>query len=79
MSLELVPPQPKPEKTKRQKILASAAAALPPQVIRCPRCSSLEFVQTVLGAEMKNGKVTGGRKELACLHCLMKGERVIVR
>jgi hypothetical protein len=36
-------------------------------------------VQTVLGAEMKNGKVTGGRKELACLHCLMKGERVIVR
>jgi transcription elongation factor Elf1 len=79
MPLELVPATPKPEKTKRQKILARAASVLPPQMIRCPRCSSLEFVQTVLGAEMKNGRISGGRKELACLHCMLKGERVIVR
>jgi len=77
MSLKLVPKQPKPERTKREKVLDRVAAHLPPHLVACPRCSSLEFIETILGIE--KDKPGTGERTLICLHCYMRGERVVIR
>ena len=79
MNLHLVPPEPKPEKTKRQKVLDRVAAAAPEHLAKCVRCGSMEFIETRIGVEMVNGQPKGGTKALICLHCFMRGERVVAR
>lgn len=79
MPLKLVPPEPKPERTKRQQVLDRVAAAAPEHLAKCARCGSMEFVETRIGVQIVKGKPNGGRTELACFHCLMRGERVIIR
>lgn len=80
MSLKLVPAEPKPERTPKQQVLDRVAASAPAYLLKCPRCGSLEFIETRTGVEVtKAGKHRGGTKALACLYCMMKGERVIVR
>ena len=47
-------------------------------MLSCPRCSGLEFTQTIIGALLRNGRLVGGTKQLVCVACLAKGERVAV-
>lgn len=49
----------------------------PVSMLEC-RCGSREFIETKSGVLYKNGRPTGGTKQLLCLHCLMKGDRVVI-
>lgn len=80
MALKLVQPVPKPARTKRQAVLDRVAEQAPSHMIKCCRCGSLEFIETRFGVEVTSaGKHRGGTKALICLHCYMKGERVVAR
>lgn len=79
MALHLVPPEPKPERSKRQKVLDRVAAAAPAHLAKCKRCGSMEFIETRIGVEMVKGQPKGGTKALICLHCMTRGERVVIR
>lgn len=50
----------------------------PATMIQCHRCGSREVIETKIGVLMKNGKPTGGTKQLLCAQCFMKGERVVL-
>lgn len=50
----------------------------PGHVIRCHRCTGIEFLETRIGVEYFNGKPRGGQRVLICAICLMQGERVVV-
>lgn len=77
MSLKLVPPAPKPERTKREQVLDRVAEVAPAHLLKCQRCGSMEFIETRIGIE--KGKARSGSKALICLHCMMRGERIVVR
>lgn len=49
----------------------------PAILLQC-RCGSREFIETKAGVEFVNGKTRGGTKMLLCMHCLMKGDRVVI-
>lgn len=78
--MHLVPKQPKPARTKRQEVLDRVAALAPSHMLKCPRCGSMEFLQTVAGVEVTAaGKTRGGTKQYICLHCWRNGERIVCR
>lgn len=77
MPLKLVPPAPKPERTKREKVLDRIAQHVPPHLVACPRCSGMEFIEAIHGVEI--ARPGTGERTLICLHCYMRGERVAVR
>ena len=79
MALHLIPPVPKPERTKRQQVLDRVAAAAPSHLLKCHRCGSMELIETKIGVILKAGKASGGTKALICFHCMTKGERVVIR
>lgn len=54
------------------------AMAKPPSMIQCHRCGGREVFETKIGMLLKNGKPTGGTKQLLCALCFMKGERVVL-
>lgn len=47
-------------------------------LVRCPRCTGLAMMEVKLGMVWKNGKPTGGRKQIVCATCLARGEHVKV-
>lgn len=65
---------PEPEGPKKRM----KARAKPSHIIRCPRCTGLSMIEVKLGMEMKNGKPTGGQKQIVCATCLAQGEHVAV-
>lgn len=80
MTLKLVPPAPKPARTKRQAVLDRLAELTPSHMLKCTRCGSLEFIETRIGVEVTSaGKHRGGTKSMICLHCMIKGERIVAR
>ena len=48
----------------------------PATMVQCHRCGGREVIETKIGVLMKDGKPTGGTKQLLCVGCLLKGERV---
>lgn len=50
----------------------------PASMIQCHRCGGREVIETKTGVMMKNGKPTGGTKQLLCVGCLLRGERVVL-
>jgi hypothetical protein len=47
-------------------------------IVRCPRCTGLAMLEVKLGMVWKNGKPTGGQKQIACATCMARGEQVLV-
>jgi hypothetical protein len=47
-------------------------------LLSCHRCGSSSVVEVRTGLLMKNGKPTGGRKQLLCAFCMMKGQHVVL-
>lgn len=47
-------------------------------IVRCPRCTGLAMLEVKLGMVWKNGKPTGGQKQIVCATCLARGEHVVV-
>ncbi|MFK3794730.1 hypothetical protein [Pseudomonas sp. NPDC088444] len=50
----------------------------PAYMVQCHRCGGREVIETKTGVMMKNGKPVGGTKQLLCVGCLLKGERVLL-
>lgn len=74
MTLHLVPPAEAPAKPK----LKSRTASKPAEMLECPRCGGREFIETVIGALLQARKLKGGTRQIVCVGCLLKGERVVV-
>jgi len=64
-------PRVKAEKVKKAR--PSAA-----YVLRCHRCGGTSVVEVRTGMIVKNGKASGGAKQLLCAFCMMKGEHVVL-
>lgn len=47
-------------------------------IVRCPRCTGLAMLEVKLGMVWKNGKPTGGQKQIVCGTCLARDEHVVV-
>jgi hypothetical protein len=74
-SLKLVPVVvPTPAEKVRQRV---KSAPKPTAMLQC-RCGSREMIETKTGVLFKDGKATGGTKQLICAACMLKGERVVV-
>lgn len=65
-----------PEDRRRRRVKAMPRVQ---SQIMCHRCGGMEFIQTLSGPLLKDGKVTGGIKILLCAACFMRGERVVVK
>lgn len=50
----------------------------PGAMVQCYRCSGREVIETKIGVILKDGKPTGGTKQLLCAGCLIRGERVVL-
>jgi hypothetical protein len=50
----------------------------PASMIQCGRCGSREVLETKIGMLYKNGKASGGTKQILCASCFMRGERVVL-
>lgn len=74
MTLHLVPPASAPNQPK----LKSRAASKPAEMLQCPRCGGREMIETVIGAMMQARKLKGGTRQIVCVGCLLRGERVVV-
>lgn len=70
------PPPDTPAERVRKRVRAMPK---PPYVAQCCRCGGREMMETKIGVMIKNGKPTGGTKQLLCAHCHRKGERVVVK
>lgn len=76
MTLHLIPSRPKPDAPTKSRV---RAASKPADMLQCPRCHCRDVVETILGAMIVAGKLTGGgTKQIVCVGCLLKGERVVV-
>jgi hypothetical protein len=81
VTLTIVPIQPAPKPDKKQQMLDRLAALAPPELLKCHRCGSMEFIETRVGVERAGkGKPKGGKKTLICMHCMvLRQERVEIR
>lgn len=73
--LAIVPPSaPSPAEKVRQRVRAMPK---PASLLQC-RCGCRELMEVRSGVEFYNGKARGGTKQMICLACMLKGERVVV-
>lgn len=70
-SVEKDDPRVKAAKVRKRK---PAAASL----ISCHRCGGNAVLEVKLGMVFKDGKASGGTKQLLCASCFMRGERVVI-
>lgn len=54
------------------------AAPKPAAMLQCLRCGGREVIETKIGMVYKNGKASGGTKQILCASCFMRGERVVL-
>ena len=74
-ALRLIPPaEPSPAEKVRQRV---RKAPKPATMLQCNRCAGREVIETKTGVLFKNGRATGGQKQLLCARCLAQGERVV--
>lgn len=73
--LHIVPPIPKPDDGPNSR---RKRAAKPPELLHCPRCSGREVIETVIGGSVQAGKLKGGTRQIICVGCLLKGERIVL-
>ena len=73
--LKLVPeaPEPAAEKVRRRV----RAMPKPASMIQC-RCGGREVIETKTGVLFQDGKAKGGTRQIICLLCAMRGERVVL-
>lgn len=69
---------PAPDTPAEQVRKRVRAMPKPATMVQCHRCGGREVIETKIGVMMKNGKPTGGTKQLLCAQCFMKGDRVVV-
>lgn len=50
----------------------------PADMLQCNRCGGREMIETRTGVLFKDGKASGGTKQMVCVACLLKGDRVVV-
>jgi hypothetical protein len=67
---------PAPETPVEQARKRVRAMPKPEAMIQCHRCGGREVIETKTGMLLKEGKATGGTKQLLCVGCLLRGERV---
>jgi hypothetical protein len=68
-----------PPDTPKQRVLDRIKAMPKPAcMIQCYRCGGQETIETKIGVVIKNGKPSGGTKQLICALCMLKGERVVL-
>ena len=49
----------------------------PASMIQC-RCGGREVIETKTGVLFQDGKAKGGTRQIICLLCAMRGERVVL-
>ena len=69
---------PAPDTPAEQVRKRVRAMAKPETMIQCHRCGGREVIETKTGMMLKDGKPTGGTKQLLCVGCLLRGERVAI-
>lgn len=62
-------PRQKAEKLKKERPGAA-------HLLTCFRCGSSTVLEVKTGVIVKNGKASGGTKQLICAFCFMKGQSV---
>jgi hypothetical protein len=68
-----------PTDTPQQRVIDRIKAMPKPAcMIQCHRCGGQEIIATKIGVMIKNGKPSGGTKQLICALCMLKGERVVL-
>lgn len=50
----------------------------PPTMLQCHRCGGREVIETKIGMVYKNGRASGGTKQILCALCFMQGQRVVI-
>ena len=76
--LHVITGTPAPETPKEQAMQRARSMPRPPSMISCHRCGGAEVIQTKIGMMYKDGKATGGTRQILCALCFMKGERVVL-
>lgn len=71
------PPEPATPADEVRRVVRERQKPLP-RMIQCHRCGGREVFETRIGMLYKNGKPTGGTKQLLCAGCFMRGERVVL-
>lgn len=75
-ALRIIPPtEPGPVEQVRQRL---RSAPKPAAMLQCNRCAGRELIETKTGVLFKNGKPTGGTRQMLCVSCLARGERVVI-
>lgn len=73
--IEGTPAPDTPQERLRERLRKSPK---PAEMLQCHRCGGREMMETKLGMMLKDGKATGGTKQILCVGCLLRGERVVV-
>lgn len=76
--LHLIQGTPAPDTPAEQVRKRVRAMPKPATMVQCHRCGGREVIETKIGVLMKNGKPTGGTKQLLCVGCILRGERVVL-
>lgn len=76
--LHIINGTPPPDTPKQRVLDRIKAMPKPACMIQCHRCGGQETIETKIGVVVKNGKPSGGTKQLICALCALRGERVVV-
>jgi len=69
---------PAPDTPRERAMKRARSMPRPAEMIRCHRCGGAEVFQTKIGMMYKDGKATGGTKQVLCALCFMNGQRVVI-
>lgn len=69
-------PKPLPPQDKSNS--RAKKASKPADMVQCVRCGGREVTETIVGAMLVAGKLKGGTRQIICVGCLLKGERVVL-
>jgi hypothetical protein len=75
MTLHIVPKAPPPPERANSR---AKKAAKPAEMLQCVRCGGREVTETLIGASVQAGKLKGGTRQIICVGCMLKGERVVL-
>lgn len=76
--LHLIQGTPAPDTPAEQVRKRIRAMPKPATMAQCHRCGGREVIETKIGVLMRNGKPTGGTRQLLCVGCLLRGDRVLL-
>jgi hypothetical protein len=78
MALKLIRGTVPPDTPRQRAVDKVKAAPKPGTMLQCPRCGGREVLSLLSGVLFKNGKPTGGTRQIVCAACYMKGERIVL-